>query len=297
MRPAFIINGTITGFERIIESIQQQFSDTEITIIPTRYAGHAGELASQFAAESFSHIISVGGDGTLHQVINGILASTKKFDGIVSVLPYGTGNDFARAKGFQKSVEHLKHKLLTKQFEYCDSGFIKFHDGEQEQTKYFVNIADTGLGAAVVQDMMHSGNNFGKKVQYTISVLKTFFKYKKQLIEIQTDDFVYKNKTMLAIVANSNFFGSGYHIAPMASTNNGALELIIIGDISIKDYLLNLPRLRKGLQIMHPQVHYHTFKTPITIKCANTIFTEADGELITSGTLQLGVIEKAFKLL
>lgn len=297
MRPGFIINGTLTGLKKITESIQQQFSSSDFIIVHTQHANHAAQLAAQLSSENCSHIVAVGGDGTLHQVINGVLSTANKYDGFVSILPYGTGNDFARAKGFQKSIEQLKHKMQSNKFEYCDCGYIKLLNDKREAIRYFVNVADTGFGAAVVNDMLRSKNIFGKNIQYTLSVLKTFLNYKKQHMEIITDNFTYQDKVLLTIVANSNFFGSGYHIAPMASTKNGMLELIIMGNISLMDYLLNLPKLRKGKLIQHPQVHYHTFKNPVVIKCSDSIFTEADGELIAGGNVQIGVIEKAFKLL
>lgn len=286
----FIINGSRKLNKTALDIISELRNNAgfEIVELTSEYGGHSKELA-EWAAKVSDIIIAVGGDGTAHEVINGILNSGE--DVLFGIIPSGTGNDFLRStSGF--SQNKLLEAVRTKSYRQIDVG--EMSNGTEK--RYFLNIADVGFGAKVIEKMNRQRKNGLKgKLSYSLAIVRTFLSYKKEVISIEADDFSYSGKALMVAFCNGSTFGHGLTINPGAKIDSGELALTIIGDVSLYEYVKNLGRLKKGHPINHPEVQYATVST-LKIK-ANKSCLEADGEYCGANISQIRVIPGVIKLL
>jgi len=225
----------------------------------TERQGHATELAHNAIMEGADYLIAAGGDGTMNEVINGVMQSSdeQRQKIIVGLFPLGTGNDFARTAQLAKSVKELAKLIIDEKHRKIDVGHVEYHNEQNEKaTRYFNNIAEIGVGAKTVEIVNSSKKKLGSTLTFFLGVLKAFIGYKQQSVRIKTTDFQWVGKIVDVCVANGQYFGSGIGIAPGASLDDGKLSLVIFGNLKIIHFLWYLPSLRKLKKVDHPEVHY-----------------------------------------
>jgi YegS/Rv2252/BmrU family lipid kinase len=289
----FIINSnhSISSLnQRIINACEQQSEFTTNTYF-TKHPKHAFEIAKQAANENTNVIVAVGGDGTIHETLNGIL-SVQSHKSLLAILPNGTGNDFMRTRQHFKNPEQFLHAVLSNKSESIDIGKIT----SSSAIHYFINIADIGFGGAVIHTLTKQRKVVGGKLAYSLAILKTFFTYKKSVLKISAPDFMHESATFMAIFCNGSIFGSGLTIHPDAKANDGQLNLVIIGNISLLDYLRYLPNLKKGKFIQHPEVHYLEYNE-ITVESQTPQWTETDGEIATNENINVTLVPNCIEIL
>ncbi len=289
MKIAFIVNSKV----RKLQKFQSQFDQSKHELkedsecFYTQFPQHATDLAARIL--EFDVVVAVGGDGTLHEVINGVLSpavETGRSLPVVGLLPFGTANDFARVQNISNTVDGLFDLVAQKFWRNIDAGEILHSDG----SSWFINIADAGFGGEVVQRMKSGGfiyNKMSSKIKFVSAITRSFISYKKEVCRIVVDDFSWEGKLLSVVVANSTTFGSGLQIAPNASIISGGFEVVVIGNITMLEYLRFLPKIRRGEIIIHPEVQYLTSQK-VEIESDHVQHMEADGELI--GTLPCKII-------
>jgi YegS/Rv2252/BmrU family lipid kinase len=293
MNVSFIINSTrkLSAFAKAVMALVEDSDDLQGKTYYTMSPKHAIDIAQEIAANS-DLIVAVGGDGTCNEVINGIQlakATQTKF----AVIPNGTGNDFSVSLSIKTPQEFIS-KIRNKSFEPIDIGIVVV----DSKKSYFVNVADIGFGAKVIELLNRQrAKGVGGKLSYAIAILRTFFLHKKAHIEIKSNDFEFKGKFLMVAFCNGSTFGHGLVINPHAKINSNQLNLTVIGDVSLVTYLLNLNRLKKGVPINHPKIHYYeTENTSIKI-VGKKQWVEGDGELLGSDVRSVYIKPNAIELL
>jgi YegS/Rv2252/BmrU family lipid kinase len=238
--------------------------------------------------EKADFVIAAGGDGTAHEVVNGIAGS----DVIFGIIPCGTGNDFMRSTS-PFSIEQFTEAILQSLNTPIDLGRIDFENSHI----YFLNIADIGFGAEVVSTMDRQRQKGIKgKFSYSLAILRTFFTYRKTLLEVQSDDFHFNSEVLMIAFCNGKALGHGLTIHPDADIQDGKLAVTKIGDVSLLTYLRNLPKLKKGTLINHREVDY--WKTnKVNINSNSSFHIEADGELYMKSVQAVSIQPKAINFL
>lgn len=261
-------------------------------IISTLYAGHASELAQKYSGKC-ELVIAVGGDGTLHEVMNGLLKiEDPNSRPALAVLRAGTGNDFARNLSYSCSPEKLVNAIKKSSFQNIDLGQVVDSSGN---SSFFINSIDWGFGFATVTRIRDSHFLIPRPLVFPLAIASTFLNYKAAEIECFADDFHYKGKCLTAVIANGPWFGGGIGIAPEALLDDGFLNLTLVGNVSMLDFLRYLPSLKKGKKIVHPEVHYLKAKE---FRLIGQGGIEADGELPELRLpLQIRVIPSGIRLL
>lgn len=281
-----ILHGKIRGKKSVKESLIKRFSaDYAIRFYETTRPRHAEQLADRALNDGCDFLIAVGGDGTLNEVVNGYLKAggKAKFKTTLGVLPYGTGNDFARGMGINRNIDQLWDLIRQNRPVMIDAGSmqLKLPDGSVS-TRYFDNIADLGIGADVVVRVngVHRRKKIlGGTLTFFLSVLATFFTYKHKKIKVTWEGFSWEGSVLSFVVANGRYFGSGLGIAPDAKLDDGLFEVVIFADLSIKDYLRNYSRVRRSEKVIHPEVHYYRASQLTVEPQGNITIIEADGEI------------------
>lgn len=275
-------------------------SEFNIIFHTTQTNNQAEYFASEAVKNGADYIIAVGGDGTIHEVINGIMKfeKQKRENVIVGLLPVGSGNDFARSVDASKKVAELYRMIKQNIFTKIDIGKINCNNfKDKEETFYFINIADVGLGAEVAKKVNEGNKTYGPNLAFFAATLTTFLLYKKKKVKIFSDEFNYEGNILTLCLANAKYFGSGLGIAPHAKLNDGKIAITLAGDVTLTDYLKNLFRIRNCRPVNHEKIQYHQIEKctiePIGIKC----LIEADGELIGRLPAKVEMLKEEIKFL
>jgi YegS/Rv2252/BmrU family lipid kinase len=302
---SFILHAKIRSKTRVRESLVQNFEqDYKLRFYETRAPRDAEGLAVQALEDGCDYLVAVGGDGTLNEVVNGYLhgGGREKYRTRLAVLPFGTGNDFARGIGMSRSVELLDQIIRQNKPIFIDAGSLAFtrEDGSG-YLRYFDNISDLGIGAQVVAHV--NGVHLRKKIlggtlTFFISVLFTFITYRHKKIRVVWDDGqTFEGPVLGLVVANGKYFGSGFGIAPDARLDDGKLELVILARVSILDYIRNFGRLRNAQRVIHPEVHYFKADQIHVEPDGHKVVIEADGEIEGHAPLRFSCIPGALPFL
>ncbi len=293
IRVGFIVNGARKQSEIALKTIalakKSKRLDTEVAT--TQYSQHAIELAKDWSMKK--HIlIAVGGDGTCNEVLNGWHEMQPECCAI-GVLPDGTGNDFQRMLNpFDPNV--FVYNLEALNVQHVDYGLVETENGERA----FLNIADMGFGAKVVQILDKQRNRGMRgKFSYSIAIFRAFFSYRKKKVQLRLNDENWEGKALLIAFCNGSDFGYGLTIHPKASLNSGNLGITIVGDVSLLTYFSKLGDLKNGRHIQHRKLTYSAAKTIEFQELHPAIQMEVDGELVTDKVKGLRIVSAQLPLI
>lgn len=258
----------------------------------TQYSKHEIELVNTAIQQGFRIIISIGGDGTLHNVVNGIMLQTyiKTSELTIGVIPLGTGNDWIKTynipNDIKKAIDIIQqHKVILQ-----DIGVVKTND---KKLHYFNNVAGLGYDGYIV-NKLNTLKRFGA-VAYLLAGLYGLLFYKKTTFKILFDDTSIETKCLMTIVGICQFSGGGMQFTKNVNPSDGLFDITIAKNLNLFDLLYNLPKLYNGKIATHKKVA--TYKTEeITIIPINSKpFIQADGELIGTGEINVSIIKKAIQ--
>lgn len=294
MKITCIIHG---NKKRSLESdLSKYLSGLDAVYIRTEKQGQAIGLTRDAIASGSDRILAVGGDGTLNEVIHGILSSSRPETPCL-LYPAGTGNDWSRSFAPPVTPEDVRRRITSDEFQLIDAGSIRYTDEEgQKEVRHFINIADAGMGANVVRKVNQRSKWAGPQLTFFRAIAETFLTYRNTMVHAEFDNVKYDGPVRAIVIANGRFFGSGLCIAPDASPSDGLFSIVIIGDVSLFDYLRYLPSLRKGEFIHHPEVKYLAAAS-VRITSPAMMQIEADGEYLGFLPAQIDVLPAALRML
>jgi len=290
MKHIFIINpaaGKGKSLE-LIPFIEEYFKDEaeEFVTRVTEYSGHATEIAKEYASSSKCRIYSIGGDGTVNEIVNGIAGTESS----LGVIPTGSGNDFIRS--FQTQFD-LKDMIVS-----TINGEEKCIDLAKVNDKYFINISSIGFDANVV----YNADKFKKvpgvtgSMAYLISIIYTIFKKKICNINIDIDGKKMELKLLLAAVANGKYYGGGIIPTPDAKLDDGLFDICLVTDMRRMQMFSLFPKYMKGLHAQLKQVSFYKGKK-ISIESQENLCLNIDGEIFTARTINFELLENAIKVI
>jgi diacylglycerol kinase (ATP) len=272
---------------RLLEYIGLSFDH-----VYTQGAGHAIELARAAASNGYRYVVAVGGDGTVHEVANGILSSGGAAETTLGVISTGTGGDFARSLGIPRKYMPACSILATHRRSRVDVGLVEYmHDGKKEQC-YFVNGAGIGFDAAVVETVEHSTKRLHGTIPYVLGLLRSLVCYHNKSVIIRTGEKTEKARIVTMVVSNGAYFGGGMHVAPEADPHDGKLDVMVVRDLSKLGLLQAFPRIYKGTHVTHPCVSISQ-ATEISVETSERVLVQADGELMGEGPASFHIIPAA----
>lgn len=250
-------------------------------VFETRGKNDATTFAANCVSQKYDLVLAAGGDGTLHQVVNGFLNHPDANSHLpaLDVLPLGSGNDFARAMKISRKAKDVYARIKAFQVKNIDAGKIDFvkPDGDPSSA-YFINVASAGMGPEVVNRMTRK-RSLGSAVAYYRAILKTFFSYKSMVVKIKTAEWEWKNKLRTVAIANGKFYGHGLCIAPEAIQDDGTFATFVCGDVSVLEFIRYSGTLKNSRKIIHPKISYASAKK-IEMTSESPCRIEADGELL-----------------
>ena len=299
MNIVFIVNNKNNRLAKVLPKLEpycQEMLDGHVRFLYTLRKKHAIELAKKATEIGCDYFIAVGGDGTLHEVINGVMQANRPASDYpaVGLLPYGSANDFARTARISNSVEALVAMIQANTTQKLDLGKIIVQ--QPQETRYFINIAGVGLGALVAQNLEGSSSVFGPGFNYFTHIIKAFLSYRKKEVRCTSGTWQWQGKLLQMTVANGRYFGNAICIAPDAQLTDGRFQVAIFGDLSVWDYLKNMGNLKKGIKIDHTQVCYHKAQE-VVLESTDACGIEADGEYVGLAPATISIVPKVIRFL
>jgi len=256
----------------------------------TEKPGDGTELAADAARKGTKLIIACGGDGTISEVANGILASGE--DAELGIVPSGTGGDFRKTIGIparSRDAAGILREGITRRI---DVGRVTFtrKDGETD-TRYFLGVASFGMSADVIERVKEGGPLWlpaktpkwlSGRLSFGVSMLQAAVQSSATRVVVQLDDTHERHLTVANLcIANARYFGGGMKIAPEAKLGDGQFDVITIGDLGTLKILTNAPRLYLGAHLGMQEVRHDLARKIVArsaVKDADVIL-EVDGEL------------------
>lgn len=292
MKHLFIINPAAGKGKtlELIPHIEKIFKsrDDEYVIEVTREAGHAVEIAKSYSISEEYRIYSVGGDGTLNEVLNGMAGSNSS----LAVIPSGSGNDFIKnIYNFDKDENLIE--LLVKTI----NGKEKYMDIGKINDRCFLNISSVGFDAEVVNNSIKLKKLpfIGGKTAYLLGILLTVFRYNSHKLTINIDGKVIEENSLLTAVANGKYYGGGMKVAPKAQIDDGMFTICVIKEISKFRILTLFPRLIKGTHEDIKEVSFYSGAN-IKINSDKAIAFNIDGELLHGTEAKFQLIPSAIRI-
>jgi len=299
-RLTFIINKKIKHKKQIIKDIENVFADYHKILVQTDFQYHAIDLVERLS-DSTDVFVAVGGDGTINEVVNGImlLPQTIKEKVWLGILPAGTGNDFARSLGITSSALELRKLIEDSTVEKIDVGKADYTtEYGKKAIRYFVNIAEVGIGAETVRLIDGSHKLLGSALSFMAATLQVFLTYKYPYVRLNSDSVQWQGRMTLIAFANSKYFGGGLGIAPDADPQSGYLQLVLVEKVSMSEFLRNVQNLRNAKRLNHEKIHYYNTKhlTIETIDKKQAVF-ESDGEYLGTTPVEISILPKSINIL
>lgn len=257
-----------------LQSFDLRF-DYDLTEAP----GHARELARDAVAKGYELVVSVGGDGTINEVVNGLYDTGSIADVMLGIIGTGTGGDYIRTIGIPRSYLEACQCLKDPRKATVDVGVIEYLDGGETVRRLFVNFAGIGFDAEIVRTTTLKYKTLNATASYLAGLLSTLLFYKNKVVTISIDGEVIAEKVCTVLLNNGKYGGGGMLAAPEADLADGLLDVLIIGDMSKPDLLWSLPRVYRGTHLTHPKVALKKARE-IEIRSEDTVFLQADGELL-----------------
>ena len=245
----------------------------------TEAPGHARELAKAAAEKGYELVVSVGGDGTINEVVNGLYDTGNMAEVTLGIIATGTGHDYIRTIGIPWAYQEACKCLQNPGKFAADLGVVEYFSGGQMVKRLFVNFAGLGFDAEVVKTTTQKYKALSSTASYLTGLFAALFFYQNKKVILTMDGEATERKVCTVLVSNGKYGGGGMLAAPEADLTDGLLDVLIIGNISKPDLLWSLPRVYKGTHLTHPKVSLKKARE-VEIQSTEAISLQADGELL-----------------
>ena len=257
--------------------------------------GHAMELAHRATEDGAQLVVAVGGDGTVNEVANGLLAVDGPHPEL-AVIPRGTGTDFVRHFRIPTDLDGALRVAASGQGRQIDAGRIAYRSWSGEDASaYFVNSASAGMSGAVAQRANSSSKALGGKASFLYATLAVFLRWHASEMEVEVDAERRSGLMYDAIVANCRYLGGGMAMTPDAQPDDGLLDVLLIGDITRRDLALTLPKVYRGTHLPHPKAEALR-GSRVVVRSKTPLPVELDGEQPGTTPAEFGVLPGALRL-
>ena len=262
------------------------FIDSAFTSGP----GDATQITQNALVRGFTRIISVGGDGTMNEVVNGFFSNDQLVNphAELAIFSHGTGCDFIRTLKIPKGIDGFLEVLKLGRKRMIDVGEVLFYDNNgQHLHRYFLNVADVGLGGETVARVNQQSKLLGGKLSFLIGSVLSIFRYRNKVMSCEIDNNqIFNGRLNSIMVANGRYIGGGMMIAPQADLEDGYFDVVLLGDFSTWTLLRHIPKIYRGTHLKIPGVILHRGRS-VVITSDERILLDIDGEQPGQGPIQV----------
>jgi diacylglycerol kinase (ATP) len=253
--------------------------------------GHLTELAREAAADA-DLLVAVGGDGTVHEIVNGIAGLEVE----LAVIARGTGWDFVRTYGIPRKLERAVDVALNGRTREIDLGRVRYRgwDGRDGEA-IFANVASAGMSGAVAKRANETSKALGGKASYAWATLAVFARWRNDEVTARVDGEEHAGRMLDIIVANGRYLGGGMMMTPEAEPDDGRFDVLLIGDVTKRDLILTLPKIYRGTHLPHPKATLLR-AARVEVDAPEPLPIELDGEQPGTTPVSFDVVPRALRL-
>ena len=248
--------------------------DKGIDVVPrvTWETGDATRFAREAVSDGVTAVVAVGGDGTVNEVVNGLVGSRVP----LGVIPVGTANDFARQMGIPTSIDHAMDVILRQPAREMDVG--------QVNGRVFLNVSTGGVGAETTAETSPAAKERLGPLAYALTGLKKMGALRPRRGYFSGPGFEYRGEWLIFAVGNGRVTGGGTAITPHASVRDGLLDVCIIEAMPRAEFARLTLLVRKGEHLGHPAVRYAQLPE-LTVESSRSMAVNVDGEPVNARRL------------
>ena len=304
VNPASASGATGDAWPGVASAVRSHFGAFEVAF--TQRGGEASEIAEREARAGRRLVIACGGDGTINEVVNGLLRAGVDGGTELGVLPSGTGGDFRRTLGVPTRTADAARHLREGEARPLDAGRVTYVNAQgEEESRFFVNVASFGMGGDVINRVKtRSGlpagaaRLLGGKASFAAAALQAAFSFEKPAVRISLDGGPESQLTVANFcVANARYFGGGMKIAPDAKVDDGRFDVVAVGDVSALTVLASSYRLYLGTHLGMQEVR-HALARRVRAASADgsVVKLEVDGELVGRLPAEFEILPAALRV-
>lgn len=263
--------------------------DVELEVLTTEGEGDACEFARTHGLEDYDAVISIGGDGTLNEVVNGLLRREDEVKVPLGILPMGTGNSLMKDLGCETADDAIQDLFSGKRFSM--DAFEADVDGEP---RYGCNMVGCGLPSAV--NHYAEASRAFKSQRYNVGVIKALCRYTSVGYEFTANDSDKTWTSDFILVSNTQHIGSGIRIAPDAELNDGEMDAVVLGDLPKRSLISLFFKLRKGRHMQDSNVESMRLSS-FSIQAPSPQEINIDGEQVPFTEVSVKVLPQRLQLM
>ena len=264
----------------------------------SEHRGEIPELVEGAAADGAKLIVAVGGDGTVNEVVNGLLAVRAGGGPMpeLGILPRGTGTDFVRTFRIPTRLDDAIRVALEGETREIDAGQVEYRtwDGGTGAS-HFVNVASAGMSGAIAQRANATSKALGGKVSFLWATLAVFSRWEPGEIAVEVGSERREARMRDVIVANGKYLAGGMKMCPDAVPDDGVFDVLLIGDITKADLMRTLPKVYRGKHLPHPKAELLRGSV-VTVDASTALPIELDGEQPGTTPARFEVVPRALRL-
>jgi YegS/Rv2252/BmrU family lipid kinase len=256
-----------------------------IEVEHTRGPRDAERIAREGVRSGVERVLVAGGDGTLGEVVTGLLAADLGAYAQLGLLPLGTGSDFVRSVGSPRRIEDAVACIASGRARPVDAGRVQYVDEDgKDCVRYFANVASFGISGLVDEIVERTTRRLGGGAAFLIGALRALLRYRSERVEIRVDgEPVFDGPLVLGTGANGRYFGGGMQVAPEARIDDGLLDVVVVPALPWPRLLAKLPMIYRGAHLHDAAVTHHRGRVIEALAEPGLVKLELDGEPI--GTL------------
>ncbi len=267
-----------------IEAFSKENEFDYTIVVSEKDQGISDLVKNNLAAESYTDIVAVGGDGTISEIINGM----DTYDIPLGIIPMGTGNDLARSLNIPQNIDVALSTIKEGKLKFCDIGNVN--------GTLFINSAGVGIDGSIISGTNRIKKFFPGSLAYLISTIKSIFTFRAFTAKIKLDDEMIHENCLLIAIGNGCYFGGGMKITPHAQLDNGQFQVCIVKQVPKHIFMRMFPKVYYGRHTEVDQVIMRYSKTlNIEIEKDN-LLVSADGNLVSQTPACISITPKAIKV-
>jgi diacylglycerol kinase (ATP) len=299
-----IINPSSSGGKtrRRLEGIRRQLATKlggEPALCITTRPGEATDLARRAIADGSELILVAGGDGTVHEVVNGFSIDGRSFGAPCSlgIIGSGTAQDAVRSFGLPSQTVQQIEVATGPHSRNVDIGVARFSDGAGGfSQQFFLNECQQGIAAVVVQRFQDQHKWLGGFLGFGLTAVSTAARHREQVMTVEVDGKQVASAPLLGVVvANGGFAGGGMNFAPRARVDDGLFDIVLIHKQNIPSRLVNFPRIYFGTHVRLDWISYYQGSS-VRISSEERVPVESDGEFLGYLPCEIAIRPGALRL-
>lgn len=283
--------------EKHLPEIERALTEAGLAyrIIRTTHPGHATEAARTALRSGERYLVAAGGDGTVHEVLNGMFDDgvPPATDAVLGVVAAGSGCDIVRSLSLPGDAVRASRHLVSQAVRRIDVGKVTFMSGSAQATRYFANIAEAGLGATVVARTATLPPVLGP-AKYFCGFWLVLPKFQPAAVRVDADGRSFEWRAHNVVVANCRFYGGGMQISPKSEADDGLLDVLVMAGPKTDAFTM-MPKVYRGSHLPHRNIA-ELRASRVRLEADPPLQIEADGEILGTTPATFEVVPRAIQV-